>query len=179
MFQFTKFRPEKLKKRNNYHQRLLPHGLAEKYRFFAMVCKYIGKKYRMFMRTGHFHLEYFKFVRTWNFHYRCSKVNKDDLIFMYHLEFVGRSSEQLKYLGNYLLKGQLISEWKDQIILATGRGNFGRFLGVLDFFRRSLLFWFNHFFDSRVEIHQIFAVFFENLRNQKVILKLTDLGLDK
>ena len=90
---------------------------------------YIGKKYRMFMRTGHFHLEYFKFVRTWNFHYRCSKVNKDNLIFMYHLEFVGRSSDQLKYLGNYLLKGQLISEWKDQIILAIGRGNFGRFLG--------------------------------------------------
>ena len=109
--------------------------------FFSMVCTYIGKKYRMFMRTGHFHLEYFKFVRTWNFHYRCSKVNKDNLIFMYHLEFVGRSSDQLKYLGSYLLKGQLISEWKDQIILATGRGHFGRFLVFSDFLCLDLIIW--------------------------------------
>ena len=37
-------------------------------------------------------------------------------------------------------------------------------------------FWFDHFLDSRTEIHQNFVLFFlENLRHQKVILKLTDL----
>ena len=38
-----------------------------------------------------------------------------------------------------------------------------------------LPFWFNHFLDSRAEIHQFFVGLMENLRNQKVILKLTDL----
>ena len=38
----------------------------------------------------------------------------------------------------------------------------------------------DHFLDSRAEIHQILALFFlENLRHQKVILKLTDLYLVK
>ena len=35
-----------------------------------------------------------------------------------------------------------------------------------------LSFWFNHFLDSRAEIHQMYFGFFENLRNQKVILKI-------
>ena len=42
--------------------------------------------------------------------------------------------------------------------------------------KEHLSFWFNYFLDSRAEIHQFFAFgFLENLRNQKVILKLTDL----
>ena len=43
--------------------------------------------------------------------------------------------------------------------------------------KRPLFFQFNQFLDSRAEIHQIFALlfFFEKLRHQKVILKLTDL----
>ena len=36
--------------------------------------------------------------------------------------------------------------------------------------------WFDQFLDSRAEIYQIFVgFFFENLRHQKDILKLTDL----
>ena len=36
-------------------------------------------------------------------------------------------------------------------------------------------FQFNQFLDSRAEIHQIFASFLENLRHEKVILKLAGL----
>ena len=48
--------------------------------------------------------------------------------------------------------------------------------GYLTYNKVPLSFWFKYFLDSRAEIHQIFALFFlVNLRNQKVILKLTDL----
>ena len=38
-----------------------------------------------------------------------------------------------------------------------------------------LFFQFNQFLDSRAEIHQTLSCFLENLRNQNVILKFTDL----
>ena len=41
-------------------------------------------------------------------------------------------------------------------------------------------FWFNHFLDSRAEIHQMFLFdSLDNFRHQKVILKLTDLYRDQ
>ena len=43
-----------------------------------------------------------------------------------------------------------------------------------------LFLWFNHFLDSRAVIHQMFLLdCLENLRHQKVILKLTDLYRDQ
>ena len=44
---------------------------------------------------------------------------------------------KLQFLNKSILINQ--PNIKDQIILATGRGNFGRFLGVLDFFKGSPL----------------------------------------
>jgi hypothetical protein len=42
--------------------------------------------------------------------------------------------------------------------------------------KEPLFFQFNQFLDSKEEIHQTFALgFLEGLRDQKVILKLTDL----
>ena len=44
---------------------------------------------------------------------------------------------------------------------------------ILKYIKGHLFFKFNQFLDSRAEIHQIFELFFWNLRHQKVILKLT------
>ena len=43
------------------------------------------------------------------------------------------------------------------------------------YIKEPLCFLFNQFRDSRVEIHQIFDSFLENLRHQKIIPKSTDL----